>query len=78
MSTEPCSVEFFQKSNNLMNLLKFVKRRARFMSRSILILRFGNMCITIMSLGFSILVSCVSSFESVSCLRISKKLSLGM
>ena len=32
------------------------------MSQSILILRFSNMCITIMSLSFSMSVSCVSSF----------------
>ena len=48
------------------------------MSRSILILPFGNMCITIMSWSVSMLVSCVSSLESVSFLEISKKLSLGV
>ena len=47
------------------------------MSQSILILPFGNLCITIMSLSFSMLVSCVSGLESVSCLGTSKKLSLG-
>ena len=48
------------------------------MSRSILILPFGNMRITIMSLSVSMLVSCVSGLESVSCLGTSKKLSLGL
>ena len=48
------------------------------MSRSILILPFGNMCITIMSLSFSVLVSYVSGLESVSCLGTNKKLSLGV
>ena len=48
------------------------------MSRSILILRFGNMCITIMSLSVSMSVSYVSGLESVSCLEKSKKLSLGV
>ena len=48
------------------------------MSGSIFINAFGNMCITIMSLSFSMLVSCVSSLEYVSCLGISKKLSLGV
>ena len=47
------------------------------MSRSILILPFGNMRITIMSWSVSMLVSCVSGLEFVSCLRIDKKLSLG-
>ena len=46
------------------------------MSRSILILPFGNMCITIMLLSFSMLVSCVSGLKSVSFLGTSKKLSL--
>ena len=48
------------------------------MSRSILTLPFGNMCITIMSLSFNMLVSFVSSLEFVSFLRTSKKLSLGV
>ena len=48
------------------------------MSRSILILPFGNMCITIMSLSFSMLVSCVFGLESVSFLETRKKLSLGV
>ena len=48
------------------------------MSRSILILPFGNMCISIMSLSFSMLVSCVYGLESVSCLGTSKKLSFGV
>ena len=48
------------------------------MSRSILILPFGNMCITIMSLSVSMLVSYVSSLEFVSCLGTRKKLSLGV
>ena len=48
------------------------------MSRSILILPFGNMRITIMSLSVSMLVSCVSGLEFVSCLGTSKKLSLGL
>ena len=38
------------------------------MSGSILINAFGNMCITIMSLSFSMLVSCESSLEYVSSL----------
>ena len=33
------------------------------MNWSILILPFGNMCITIMSLSFSMLVSCVSGLD---------------
>ena len=48
------------------------------MSRSILIFPFSNMCITIMSLSFSMLVSCVSGLEYVSSLGTSKKLSLGV
>ena len=48
------------------------------MSRSILILPFGNMFITIMSLSVSMLVSYVSGLEFVSCLGTSKKLSLGV
>ena len=48
------------------------------MSYSILILPFGNMCITIMSLSFHMFVSCVFDLESVSCLGTSNKLSLGV
>ena len=48
-----------------MDPLKFFKK-ARFVSRSILILPFGDMCITIMSLSFSMLVSCVFGLESIS------------
>ena len=48
------------------------------MSQSILIIPFGNMCITIMSLSVNMLVSCVSGLESISCLGINKKLSLGV
>ena len=48
------------------------------MSRSISILYFGNMCITIMSLSVSMSVSYVSGIEYVSCLGTSKKLSLGV
>ena len=38
----------------------------------------GNMCITIMALIFSMLGCCVSGLELVSCLGISKKVSLGV
>ena len=48
------------------------------MSRSILILPFGNMRITIMSWSVSMLVSYVSGLESISCLGLIKKLSLGV
>ena len=48
------------------------------MSRSILIIPFGNMRITIMSWSVRMLVSYVSSLEFVSCLGTSKKLSLGV
>ena len=48
------------------------------MSRSILILPFGIMRITIMSCNISKLVSFVSGLESVSCLGTSKKLNLGV
>ena len=46
------------------------------MSRSILILPFGNMRITIMSWSVSMLVSFVSSLEYVSFMGTSKKLIL--
>ena len=75
MSTEPCSAEFFQKSNNLMDPLKFVKK-GKICELVHFDPSFGNMRITIMSLSVSMLVSCVSSLEFVSCLVISKKLSL--
>ena len=66
------------ESRTTLWVLRNLNKRARFVSRSILILPFGNMCITIMSLSFSMLVSCVSSLESISCLGTSKKLSLGV
>ena len=77
MSTEPCFVEFFQKSNNLMDPLKFGKKG---MVCELVNFdpSFGNMCIIIMALSFSMLGCCVSGLESVSCLGTSKKLSLGV
>ena len=39
---------------------------------------FSNMCITIMALSVSMLGCCVSGVESISCLGIRKKLSLGV
>ena len=77
MSTEPCSTEFFRKSNNLMNPLKFVKKGKLYESVHF-DPSFWQHGITIMLLSFSMLVSCVSSLESVSCLGTSKKLSLGV
>ena len=77
MSTEPCSVEFFRKSNNLNDPLKF-ETKGEICESVHFDPFFGNMCITLMLLSFSMLFSYVSGLEFVSCLGTSKKLSLGV
>ena len=77
MSTEPCSTEFFRKSNDLMDPLKF-ESKGKGCESVHFYHSFVNMCITIMALSVSMLSCCVSGLESVSCLGTSKKLSLGV
>ena len=77
MSNESCLAEFFRKSNNLMDPLKF-ETKGKICESVHFYLSFGNMCIALVSLSFRMLFSCVFGLEYVSCLGTSKKLSLGV
>ena len=59
MSTEPNSTEFFRKLNNLKDPLKLETKGKICEFGFILILHFGNMCITLMSLSLVCYFLCV-------------------